>query len=369
MALAALLNSIVATTGQAVGSGLFLFPSGQAGDPQPGLTLNYNDILISSWISQLQGSVDLILYGSDVSGTGFAILMNTSVPAIGTHQISFTSIATTTRNWPVGAHLSLQAREEKDGFDSHSFNVTSRDVPPRTLMATAPSPSSVLLTPTSMIASASSGLPTDKSASPTGRGGKNSTHTGHRHHGFSTEDDRRSHHHRASGLSGGAIAGITIGVIAGGVAMLMPAICFHLRRRRSKRELAIKEAGAPPSLPPTVPPKVSSGSDLPHDLSVSSHGSNMRKPSNASSTTIVVGLAPSRRPTETSSSLARPSTPTIHELYASGQMINEMPATPVKIRSETSSKDIEKLRSSVQVYEIDSENAILEEEIYKRLKS
>ncbi|KAL9090542.1 MAG: hypothetical protein Q9165_005303 [Trypethelium subeluteriae] len=260
--------------------------------------------------------------------------MNTTVPAIGSHQISFASIATTTRNWPVEAHLSLQVREEKGGFDSHSFNVTSRDVPPKTLMATASSSSSALLIPASMLASASTELPTNSPAMPTGRGGKNSTHTLHGHHGFSREDDRRSHHHHASGLSSGAVAGITIGVIAGGIAMLMPAVCFHLRRRRSKRELAIQEAEERPNLPPAVPPEVLPSSDLQHDLPVSSHGSNMRKPSNASTTTILVGLAPSRRPTETSFSLASPSTPTIHELYASGQMINEMPATPLKTPSE-----------------------------------
>ena len=74
---------VIGILGEDAGNGLFLFPPGLAGDGQAGLTANCADVLISSWTSYLQGPIDLILYGSDITGTSsearmFAMLFSGS---------------------------------------------------------------------------------------------------------------------------------------------------------------------------------------------------------------------------------------------------------------------------------------------------
>ena len=114
---------------------------------------------------------------------------------------------------------------------------------------------------------------------------------------------------------------------------------------------------------PDIPPKDAPKSDLQHQPSNSSSERSMRKASIAS-TTIVVGMAPSRRPTDAS---IPPSVPPVHELHSSGIIICEMPASPLR-KAGREAKEAGQT-GSVQVYEMGSENARLEKEIYQQLEN
>ena len=284
---------------------------------------------------------------------------------IGGHSFTFSSIAKTTRNWPVIAHLSLPAREDIGRFSSHGFNITSMNAPAKTLIATStasPSTFTTLSTPSTVTASASL-IETSSTGAPSSSAATTS------HGGFFRDDGHfRSHHGggggRGGGLSTGAIVGIVVAIIAGGLALLAPAIWLHMRRRRLRRELAAMTNQEPPKAPPKDSPTIPN-SELQHQFSKSSSQSWVRKLSSAS-TTIVVGMAPSRRPTDASvSPAARPKT-AVHELHSSA--VIEMPATPLLKAQGGADRQAGRL-GSVQVYEMGSENARLEKEIYQKLEN
>ena len=389
---------IAAAIGQDDGSGYFLFPSGRPGNGQPSLITNFNDVVVSSWTSSLPGTMNLILFGSDNTGIDFRArksaalpqhlsmhsnltfavkVMNISVPATGSHSISFASIASIVSNWPVQAHLNLRPSRAdgstgNQGFNSHGFNISSIDRPAKTLMAVPVGSFATLASPPITTTTANSVMTSSSTVATSSASEEPAMHTG-RHGSFSTNDGHHFRHgngNNGSGLSKGAIIGIVVAIVVGSLALFGPAVYLYLRRRRLNGEFAnrsSRELDNGASERPPTPPKDPPSPSFEYQFSGPFSQRYYRKASNAS-TTIVVGLAPSRRPTNASISPASPTRPTIHELRASGQMICEMPATPLRESLEKQSREAVEVKE-MQVYEMDSENAVLEKSILSKLEA
>ncbi|KAI9662915.1 MAG: hypothetical protein M1821_007962 [Bathelium mastoideum] len=360
LSLATALSLVTTAIGQGTRPGVFLFPSGQPDNGQPELAMNYNDVLIASWTSTLQGPVDLILYGSDISETGFKSLMNTSVPASGNHSLSFTSIATITSIWPVVAQLKVKAREEDGGFTSHRFNISSTDAPPKTLMAISTGSAMTPTTPLAIETAASSTEAFSTATVTNSSSGSSPTHT-HGHGSFSKDDGHHSQQkHNNSTLSPGAIIAIVVAIVVGGTFLLVPAIYFHLRRRRSRHELEARVTGQWPEtqFPREAAPEEPPSRDVQYQAFHPSGGRSIRRPSNAF-TTIVIGMSPSRRPTNASVSPISPTSLSVYELHSSPMIISEMPATPVRKLPHKTGQG-EEVANVAQVHELGSENARVE---------
>ncbi|KAI9710257.1 MAG: hypothetical protein M1820_002750 [Bogoriella megaspora] len=344
---------IAAINGQGEGEGLFQYPPSGRSNASGGLKINYNDVLVSSWTSNLQGKIQLTFAASENGGTSYTSYMQPKVPSTGTHAFSFVANASDTTAWPVIARLQLVSLDNNDGFNSNDFTITSSEAPPRTFMAAASSSLSSTTTsnptsaPTILISSiiptiiytqptisspattpaVTSSPPTaapdtTSSSSPDG----NKDH-GHRRNSGNQDDDnndnngRNNHHggggdgngngdgdgdgngngngkghHRNNGLSTGAIIGITVGVICFGLLILIPAALYSWRRRRLQRLAAAQAATSDDTSETRLRYQPSNSSNRTQATghgngTMRSIGKSGRRPS---STTITIGI-PSER--------------------------------------------------------------------------